>query len=927
MNKMKIKNLVIASGIVILSTAGIIQATLNTLQDERKEYEKFLVSEYKGLPASEPAGEKGSGLAETDRPDAAAFAEYIKTLDPALKAVPTERITAANKVTDALAGLKSGMEQLTWTSQPTNMGGRTRTLMFDPNDPAGLKLWAGSVTGGLWYNTDPTGGNAWTPLNDFWPNLSISCMTYDPNNKQTFYAGTGESQTALIIYRESSGRGTGIMRSTDGGQTWEPMPSTQNWAYVTDILVRSEGGVSVIYAAVVSGIYKGIAHRTTPSNGLYRSTDNGGSWTQVLPNIPGKDYSYAPSDIETNSDNSMIFVGTTYGVNDNVTDNDRSGAACILASADGLSWTVNNTYQQRILAEPTNMYPGRVMLSKAPSNPNMIFAIIASGYVRSDLFIGYGCQFLLKTTDKGATWTELNFPYGFASLAWHAFAITVSPLNPNLIWLGGLDVWRTTNGGTSWAHLSDWAQMYGNGADNYVHADIHVIKFKPGSDTELFIGTDGGIFATTTASAPDNGMKFFELAKNYSTLQYYSCAIHPDAGAIHFIGGLQDNGTMFYRRGNIPTFRDMISGGDGALCFIDQNQPSIQMSTHYNNNIYFYSGEKETDPIPSGGKFIGTGTFVSPMDYDWKNNILFANGCNEQLDYKNTFHVLNVTVSGITGSNTGKTIGTRSDVPYSNLKWSEWSPANKSNVFIGTQAGKLFKFADAAHTGTLTDLTPADFPTANISSIDIGGSEDTLLVTFSNYGVASVWLSLNGGSSWKNVEANLPDMPVRWGIFHPLSGKQVMLATETGIWTTDNILVHNIIWSPDNQGLANVRIDMLKFRKSDNTVLAATHGRGLYTTIWEPSFTNSRTDESPALSDISVFPNPSSGRFDVKIDNPAESTLSIMDVSGRIILIREIAAQPGTWQNTFDFSNEPKGIYLVKMVSGGKASIKRLVIQ
>lgn len=927
MASMKFKNIVLTAGITILSVAGIGLLFQNSKHDPRKEYEKFLVSEYRGLPSVEKEDIQNSGKKEMDRPDVAAFYEFIKTVDPLTRTVPVERIMEANKTTKALSSLKSTNESLSWTAFPTNMGGRTRTLMFDPNDPAGSKLWAGAVTGGLWYNTDPAGGAQWTPVNDFWPNLSISCMTYDPNNKQTFYVGTGESQTALIIYRESSGLGTGIMKSADGGQTWAQLPSTLNWPYVTDILVRNEGGTSVIYAGVASGYYKGISQVAKPTNGLYRSADNGATWTQVLPNIPGKDYSYAPSDIETTSDGARIIVGTTYGMPENATDNERSGAACILTSSDGLSWTVNNTYQQRILAATTNKYPGRVMLCQAPSNPDMVFAIVASGYVRSDKFIGYGCQFLLKSIDKGATWTELNYPSGFASLAWHAFVINVSPLNPNIIWVGGLDSWRTTNGGTTWTKQSDWAEMYGNGADDYVHADIHVIKYKPGSDTELYIATDGGIFGTRTASAPDIGMKFFELANHYSTLMYYSCAIHPDAGAIHFLGGLQDNGTMFYRKGNTPTFKDMLSGGDGALCFIDQNEPNIQITTVYNNAIYLYNGAKEMDPAGAGYKGLGTGTFVSPMDYDWKNNILFANGGNEQLNFLNTLHVLNIAVTGITGSNTGKLLATHSTVPYSNIKWSESSPVNQSNIFIGTQSGLLFKYADASHTGTLTEITSADFPAANISSIDIAASEDTLLVTFSNYGVNSVWLSQNGGTNWKNIEGNLPDMPVRWGIFHPKSGKQVMLATETGIWTTDNVAAQNVIWTPQNSGMANVRTDMVKFRKSDNTVLAATHGRGMFTTLWKPVYTSGINDENIANKGLSVFPNPSAGQFYVKIENPVNAEITVMDISGRIVLKQLVENNAGTWQKSFDLTGEPKGIYLVKVLSGGKNSTERVVIE
>lgn len=927
---MKRKAILITGIAMVLAGAVSLLWISRNSDNQRSRYEKFLAGEYKGIPASSEQVESGEG--KTDNPHLAAFSEYIKTLDPAIRAVPRERLIDAYRETEAIQQLKSGNPGLTWTHQKTHMGGRTRTLMFDPNDPVHDKLWAGSVTGGLWYNVDPARYGKWTPVNDFWSNLSVSCMTYDPNNTQTFYIGTGESQTALIIYRESSGRGTGILRSTDAGQTWEFMPSTMDWAYVTDILVRSENGKSVLYAGVASGVYKGLAHRNTPSDGLYRSTDDGSTWTQVLPNIPGKDYPYVPADIELNSDSSKLYVGTTYGVNEDGTDNDRSGAACILVSDDGINWTVNNSYQQRIKANPTNKYPGRVMIAPVLSDPNMMYAIVASGYVRSDKFIGYGCEFLLKTTDKGATWTEVNFPAGFASLAWHAFEITVSPFNPNVIWVGGLDVHRTTNGGTTWTKLSNWAEMYGNGSDFYVHADIHAIVYQPGSDSKLFIGTDGGVFGSRTASAPDTGVKFFESANSYSTLQYYSCAMHPDAGAIHFIGGLQDNGTMFYRKGHVPTFLDMLSGGDGALCFIDQNEPTIQLTTVYHNAIYLYSGDKEADPQNTGYRGLGTGTFVNPMDYDWKNNFLFANGANEQLDYLNTLHVMTVTSNSISAGTPALNLATQSHVPYSNIKWSEFSTANQSNIYIGTESGKIFKLTDASHNGTLTDLTPASFPTANVSSIDLAGGEDTLLVTFSNYGVPSVWLSVNAGRDWKNVEANLPDMPVRWGIFHPKSGKQVMLATEMGIWTTDNILAQNIIWSPDNNGLANVRVDMLKFRASDNTVLAASHGRGMFTTIWEPSFTTGIGEEVKGVEgvqevkEVKVYPNPSEGRFRVEFGGEGQIRLSILDINGKIIDDEIISGSRENRVKSYDLTGQPRGTYILRVQQNNKVITKKVVI-
>jgi len=151
----------------------------------------------------------------------------------------------------------------------------------------------------LWYNPDITSEfSLWQPVSDMWPNMVISCITYDPNNPLTFYVGTGESQTALITYRESSGRGVGIWKTTDGGQSFELLPSTEAFAYINRIVVRNENGLSVIYAAVVSGIYKGTTWLSQPSDGLYRSANDGASWQQVLPNIDGQTVPYSPSDVQ-----------------------------------------------------------------------------------------------------------------------------------------------------------------------------------------------------------------------------------------------------------------------------------------------------------------------------------------------------------------------------------------------------------------------------------------------------------------------------------------------------------------------------------------------------------------------------------------------------------------------------------------------------
>lgn len=250
---------------------------------------------------------------EADNPEMAALQNYYMTLDPALDWVPTEKLFIAYQETKEIfrrKEYKSSSSDLEWIETGSNMGGRTRAMMWDPNDPEKSKIWAASITGGLWYNNNIYNNSSnWQAVNDFWPSLSISCLVADPNNPMIFYAGTGEYQTARNIYRESSGLGIGIWKSLDGGETWEILPSTEDFKYISDLKVRNEDAGSVIYAGVVSGVYHDEILQSEPNDGLYRSTDGGESWQQVLPNIVGEDVPFAPADIEMGPDG-RIFVGT-----------------------------------------------------------------------------------------------------------------------------------------------------------------------------------------------------------------------------------------------------------------------------------------------------------------------------------------------------------------------------------------------------------------------------------------------------------------------------------------------------------------------------------------------------------------------------------------------------------------------------------------
>ena len=783
---------------------------------------------------------------------------------------------------------------LEWQGTNANMGGRTRALMFDPNDADGTKVWAGGVTGGLWFIDDISSNTSqWQTVDDFWPNLAVSCMTYDPNSTATMYVGTGEAQTARIIYRKSSGLGAGIYKTTDGGDSWELLPSTENFAYVTDVVVRNENGNSVIYAGVVSGTYMGEDHLSQPSDGLYRSADGGENWEQVLPIIPGTitGKTFAPSDIEIAA-NGRIFVGTMENL-------DKNGGACVLYSDTGLegSWTIYDYYNTFISNEGYYNIPARTIVAVAPSDPNRVYAQFAAGYDNG--FTYYRGRYMAKSVDAGANWVSVNHPNhdNWATLAWHAFILQVDPNDADEIYTGGLDLWKSPNAGNSWYHISDWSLMYGGGGDEYVHADQHNIQFMPNADDKAAFSSDGGVFYSNTTML--NYPIFKERNNGYNTLQFYSCAIDPGAGEEAYIGGLQDKASLFYS-GATLAIEDMISGGDGAFCFWDENDPNVFVTSVYYNRYYaFYNTTMyyQTDN--------SSGTFISPADYDFKRNTIYANGVG--FTGGNANKILRITGVPFSMNDQLVNIGTSVSVPFTHVKASRYAPEGTSTIFVGTQDGRLFKVENMQSTPNATEIGSTDFPTASISCVALGGGEDTLLVTFSNYGVSSVWQTYDGGENWEEKEANLPDMPIRWAIYHPQNNGQALLATETGVWATNTLKVDETEWAPAVDGMANVRVDMLKLRQSDNTVLAATHGRGLYTTTYDLDiYTN--INNKKVLAGIKIYPNPASDFVTIEFENIGNSNIEIdiYDANGR--LAKEVKTNKNSY--VLDVSALNQGSYL-----------------
>ena len=911
MAKSKLISIISLASFILV--AGLLVEYINQ-HDSRKIFEEKILSKakYAVLNNQKILSDKKS----PDQPDMAAFQEYLMTFDPKSGNVPKDRLIQAYGTTKMLQDKKTlsrSMDvSMNWETSGSDMGGRTRAIMFDPNDPNNKKVWAGSVTGGLWYVNDITNPNEeWASVSDFWSNLTVSCITYDPNNTQVMYIGTGEAQTARIIYRESSGLGAGILKSTDGGSTWDFMESTSNFDYITDIAIKDENGTSVVYACVASGFYMGASHISQPSDGVFRSDDGGSTWSQVLPSIPSStdNKPYTPSDIEISS-SGRIFVGTMENV-------DEQGGATVLYSDSGLAgtWNIYEEYHDIILSESYYKIPARTLVAASPSDPNVVYVQFAAGYFGNNNFVYYRGRYMAKSMDGGLNWTDVNIPDpDWSTLAWHAFVLEVSPTDPNTVFTGGLDLWKSSNGGDNWDHISDWVLMYYGGGDDYVHADQHSIQFQPGSSSTAIFSCDGGVFLTNTAN--QSYPVFIERNQGYSTLQFYSCAIKPIPGSNQYIGGLQDNGTLFHS-GNPLSINNMIDGGDGAYCFWDQDQFNIYITSVYYNNYTAWSNNSQSSNF--GGN---SGTFISPADYDDEDNILYSNAvtftggnANQLLRVKNIPSNVNEQLVDI---------GTNSNVPFSHIKNSSYAPIGTSTLFVGTQSGKLYRVINAHTNPVSTEIGSSEFPTANISCIALGNSEDELLVTFSNYGISSVWLTMDGGDSWIEKEADLPDMPIRWAIFHPENNGQALLATEIGIWSTNTLQEESTLWEPNSNGMANVRVDMLKLRKGDNVVLAATHGRGLFTAEFPLDIyvgINSLSEEKS----FNIFPNPDNDVINISSSGEHNTILvTISDINGRKVF--ETKPELTTKSVSVYLPGLTPGNYIISVESDGIKERQKLLI-
>jgi photosystem II stability/assembly factor-like uncharacterized protein len=738
--------------------------------------------------------------------------EIQRTRDPYTGTVPMERLQEARSVQlqrfaqQFATRTPSAVPGIAWSERgPDNVGGRTRAILFDISDATYKKVWAGGVGGGLWYTNDITAGTpAWTKVNDQFDNLAVTCISQHPftDSAQFMYFGTGEGW-----YNADSIRGNGIYKTINGGATWTQLPSTINnpdFYSVQDIKVVCCG----VGPAVVA---------TTRRGGIQRSTDGGAHWSKVLGNGVGGGNTDEGSDLEF----VYNYIYATMGI--------HTGGGGIYRSDDGgATWKLlysSGAGEGRIVvANNANRYPHMYALVTENIGDNSpikkIMKITNADDDPSNIIGAWTTVTNPPRCSLGVMSSDFTGGQGDYDLT---LAIDPKdPFNSNTVYIGGIELYKTTDGGGNWNQLSSWASGYCGRP--YVHADMHQILFRPnynpisGPALDILFACDGGIFRTT-----DGGTSFTNRNKTYNVTQFYSCAMHP-TNVNYFLGGTQDNGTQMFNSAGMNSTTEA-SGGDGGFCHIDQDHPDTQI-TAYIYNAYFVSTDGGAT-FPDY-RFDGTGgSFINPTDYDNSLNVLYGGAtAGEYFRWQSPPDTSagHVVTQGVGNFN----FGTVTHVKV--------SPLTANRVYFGLDNGSVVRVDNANSSPIVTTIIKnGGAPSESVSCIAIDpGNEAHMLVTYFNYGVASVFESMNATAAtptWASVEGNLPDMPVRWAIFDPRNSDWAILATEKGIWSTDDLNSGGVTdWQPTNNNFANTRVDMLKYRASDRTLIAATHGRGLFST-------------------------------------------------------------------------------------------------
>lgn len=805
---------------------------------------------------------------------------------------------------------------------PFNVGGRTRAVVLDADNEN--IIVAGGVTGGMWRSTD--GGQSFTKTTTPYQLHSVTSIVQDtrPGKRNVWYHGTGEYY-AIISASDTRGSGNGIFKSTNGGQSWQLLPSTvsntpttihdaDNFDFVWQLAVDpSDLTNDVVYAAVI--------------NTIYRSKDGGSTWSAVL---GGGDTLGVTSYTEV----AVTPTGVVYAV----LGDGRSDYGVYRSVDQGDSWT-------NISPPGFSAASKRSVIGLNPMNEEKLYLLTLINSTNHTLYhytyvsgdgSGNGGYWENRSASLPDEPCEVFYDFDFGtynSQFGYDMCVAVSPGDTNVVLIGGTNAYRSYNG---WRVPGDYDWIGGYQCDtvtpsNYVypnhHPDQHDFVFLPSDANKLITANDGGLYRTDNIL--QDSVRWTSLNNGYINSQFYTVAIEGGTTTSNnVVGGMQDNGTYYTNSGDGSIPWKSVFYGDGAYCAITEGRTNYYLSWQLGKLFKFDIAEDGTvngltriDPEDGGGYDFINPFILDPADnnrlymaggrYVWRNsklNDIILDGDEYNAD---TLGWERIEASRIPGSifNAGS------------VSAMDISKSDNSKLFFGTSTGAVSRL-DNLNGGVITrsDIGSTDFPAGYVASIDVNeNNPNEILVAFSNYEIKSLFHTTDGGQSWTQVGGNLEENPdgsgdgpaVLWAEMLDMVDSTVYYAgTSAGLFSTTELNGASTVWTQEGPNvIGNVVVNMIKTRSHDGLVAVATHGTGVYSTRLKPLNTGIEASEFAAGSSTNMVcaPNPfqSSTKISYRVDKDATVKLKIYGLNGQLVRDLYSGEQPrGTHDHFWNGTDE-----------------------
>lgn len=747
--------------------------------------------------------------------------------------------------------------------------GRLNCIAFHPT--VANTFWVGSPAGGIWKTTN--GGTSWSTNTDNLPVLGVSDIVVDYVDPNIMYIATGDgdlgSLSAMTGSPEGDTKSIGILKSTDGGNTWNT--TGMNWN-VTD--------AKLIRRLVMNPVYRQELLAAT-SDGIYQTLNSGATWTRVQTGY-FIDVEFKPNSPDT-------AYATTYSP--------QAGTAQIYRSINyGQNWTA--------VANMSGV--ARINLAVTPAWPSLVDAVGAAP--------DGGLAGLWYSTNSGASFAQYYFgnssnnllhssynASGTGGQGYYDLAYAINPNNSNDIWLGGVNTWNSTDGGANWYQKTFWSTDPGQNPNGtpVVHADKHFTAFHPLAPGTMFECNDGGLYKTT-----NGGNSWTDISNGLQITQMYRIGVSQTTNN-DVMCGLQDNGSrelynnQWYER----------TGGDGMECIIDYTNRNIQYGT-YSSGVIFrtYDSWANTATISNNIPGPPQGAWVTPLAIDPVDPATLYAGYKAVWgtpDRGDTWYQISP------------------DLTADFLRSVAVAPSNTNTIYAADYT-TVYQTTDGGF--NWFSIGSASSPDAKITYIAVDpNNSQRIYLTKSGYVAGDkVWMTPDGGNNWYNYSFTLPNVPVNCIVYEEGTNEGLYIGTDLGVYYTNASMSDWVLY---DQGLPNVVVGELEISYQDNKLWAGTFGRGL----WSSDLFTGTVDANATkivTNTFSVYPNPNSGNFTIQtnFEKPENVEVKIYNTVGEIV--KEFGYQQTT-QNSFDIQLETAGgLYFVELkTKTGNVFTKKIIVQ